>query len=121
MINLTGENKLTESSMPAISTLFASLPSREQTQPTIQATWKAVKQSKLLPLRNEGFSVPSQVNYVVKGGQMLQPGEPVSGAFNVITKYLSSGYLWDNVRVVGGAYGGKKDSDLFAELEAVVN
>ena len=28
------------------------------------------------------------------------------GAMAVVTRYLSSGYLWDNVRVVGGAYGG---------------
>ena len=107
VINLTGADDLLESSMPAIEKLLEILPSKDQPQSTtLQSTWKTDKQSMLLPMRNEGFAVPSQVNYVVKGGQMLQPGESVSGAFNVITRYLSNGYLWDNVRVVGGAYGG---------------
>jgi len=60
----------------------------------------------LLPVENEGFIVPSQVNYVVKGGPILQPGEPITGAYSVVSRYLSTGYLWDTVRVMGGAYGG---------------
>ena len=57
-------------------------------------------------MENEGFTVPSQVNYVVKGGPVLSPGEPVSGSSSVISRFLSLHYLWDNVRVIGGAYGG---------------
>merc|ERR1719271_2056504 len=60
----------------------------------------------LLPMENEGFAVPSQVNYVVKGGQVYNPGEQVSGSASVVSRYLSLHYLWDNVRVMGGAYGG---------------
>ena len=55
---------------------------------------------------NEGISVPSQVNYVVKGGSLFQPGEEVRGSHAVVSRYLGTTYLWDTVRVIGGAYGG---------------
>merc|ERR1719221_406579 len=39
--------------------------------------------------------------------QLFEPGSVHNmGAYGVVARYLSSGYLWDNVRVVGGAYGG---------------
>ena len=38
---------------------------------------------------------------------MLEPGEIADfGAASVASRALSLGYLWDNVRVAGGAYGG---------------
>jgi presequence protease len=43
---------------------------------------------------------------VVKGGSIYQPGEAVKGSTAVVSRYLSRGYLWDVIRVVGGAYGG---------------
>merc|ERR1712046_329724 len=69
----------------------------------LAATWSP---DKLSQMENEGFTVPSQVNYVVKGGPILSPGEHVSGSSSVVSRYLSLHYLWDNVRVMGGAYGG---------------
>ena len=50
--------------------------------------------------------MPSQVNYVVTGGPILEPGEKVKASYSVVSRYLNTGYLWDQVRVVGGAYGG---------------
>ena len=61
---------------------------------------------KLLPQQNEAFVLPSQVNYVGMGGQILQPGAEVKGSYAVAARYLSTGHLWDQVRVLGGAYGG---------------
>jgi Zn-dependent M16 (insulinase) family peptidase len=37
---------------------------------------------------------------------MIGAGEHVPGSYSVVSRYLSTGYLWDNVRVLGGAYGG---------------
>lgn len=48
----------------------------------------------------------SQVNYVVKGGRLYEPGEVVPGQASVVSRFLRTGYLWDTVRVMGGAYGG---------------
>ena len=46
------------------------------------------------------------VSYVGKAGRLYEPNETVPGAANVVSKFLRTGYLWDHVRVIGGAYGG---------------
>ncbi|MEF2808478.1 MAG: peptidase M16, partial [Desulfovibrio sp.] len=53
----------------------------------------------------EVFATPSQVNYVGKGCNLYALGWKFSGAAQVILRYLRMGYLWDSVRVKGGAYG----------------
>ena len=58
------------------------------------------------PLADEGFVVPTQVSYVGKGGRLYDIGESVSGSTSVVSRFLGTGYMWDNVRVIGGAYGG---------------
>merc|ERR1712071_502586 len=54
---------------------------------------------------DEGFVLPTQVSYVGKSG-LLYDDEEASGASQVVSKFLRTGYLWDHVRVMGGAYGG---------------
>ena len=49
---------------------------------------------------------PAQVNYVGKGCNLLQSGYVNHGSASVITKFLNTTWLWDRVRVSGGAYGG---------------
>lgn len=61
---------------------------------------------KLLPRIDEAYAITTQVHYVAAGCQLFEPGEEASGAYYTVARYLSRGYLWDNVRVVGGAYGG---------------
>lgn len=55
---------------------------------------------------NEGLTIPSQVNYVSKGANIYELGYKFHGSINVITSYLRSTWLWEKVRVLGGAYGG---------------
>lgn len=55
---------------------------------------------------NEGLTIPAQVNYVAKGVNLKKLGHSPSAALSVVTKYLGTAYLWDKVRVEGGAYGG---------------
>ncbi|HWJ87638.1 MAG TPA: insulinase family protein [Pelagibacterium sp.] len=55
---------------------------------------------------NEGLTIPAQVNYVAKGVNLKASGHAPTGALSVVTKYLGTSYLWDKVRVEGGAYGG---------------
>ncbi|MEN4011517.1 MAG: insulinase family protein [Chloroflexota bacterium] len=54
----------------------------------------------------EGLSMPLQVNFVGKGGNLYQNGYSFHGSALVIVPYLRGSYLWDKVRVQGGAYGG---------------
>ncbi len=64
-------------------------------------TWS--KKSQII---NEGLMVPSQVNFVGKGGDLYSLGYKDHGSMNVILQYLRSTWLWEKVRVQGGAYGG---------------
>lgn len=50
--------------------------------------------------------MPSQVNYVGKGADLYAFGLKPSGANSVVQRYLGTSWLWDKVRVQGGAYGG---------------
>jgi hypothetical protein len=47
------------------------------------------------------------VNYVGKAANLYaDAGYQLSGSAYVVEKYLGTSWLWDKVRVVGGAYGG---------------
>ncbi len=54
----------------------------------------------------EGFTIPAQVNYVGKGSNLYAHGYKLKGSIFVINNYLSSTFLWERIRVQGGAYGG---------------
>lgn len=56
--------------------------------------------------RNEGLTIPSQVNYVGKAANLRDLGYEVTGASALVSKHLGMTYLWDKLRVQGGAYGG---------------
>lgn len=55
---------------------------------------------------NEGFTIPAQVNYVGKGANLFNLGYDYHASLLVILKYLRTTWLWEKVRVQGGAYGG---------------
>ena len=57
------------------------------------------------PPQVEGMTIPSQVNYVGKGANLFEFGYRFHGSALVITRYLRNSYLWDRIRVQGGAYG----------------
>ena len=54
---------------------------------------------------NEGLTIPAQVNYVGKGANLYDLGYKLHGSVNVITNFLRTTWLWEKVRVQGGAYG----------------
>ena len=54
---------------------------------------------------NEGFTTPGQVQYVAMAGSFLGGGLDYCGAIGVCRQILSLDYLWQSVRVRGGAYG----------------
>jgi hypothetical protein len=59
--------------------------------------------------RFEYLTAPSQVNFV---GRAFPTLAEASGAFLVAKKYLDTAYLWEKVRVQGGAYGGLSTYDI---------
>jgi hypothetical protein len=57
-------------------------------------------------LGNEGLTIPAQVNYVGKGANLYDLGYTLHGSHIAITNFLRTTWLWEKVRVQGGAYGG---------------
>lgn len=55
--------------------------------------------------QNEGFKTSSKVQYVARTGNFLDAGFAYTGALQILKVILSYDYLWQNVRVKGGAYG----------------
>ncbi len=54
---------------------------------------------------NEGFKTSGQVQYVARAGNFISAGYNYTGALEVLKTIMSYEYLWNNVRVKGGAYG----------------
>lgn len=54
----------------------------------------------------EGLVIPAQVNYVGQAANLYELGYHPHGAAAVINHYLNTTWLWEQVRVRGGAYGG---------------
>jgi Zn-dependent M16 (insulinase) family peptidase len=76
---------------------ISNLPRQKQPNEVWKTNWD---------LSNEGLTLPSQVNYVGKGANIYDLGYRYHGSINVIISYLRSTWLWEKVRVQGGAYGG---------------
>ena len=55
--------------------------------------------------KNEGFKTSSKVQYVARAGNFIDGGASYTGALQILKVILSYDYLWQNVRVKGGAYG----------------
>ena len=55
--------------------------------------------------KNEGLKTSSQIQYVARAGSFGEAGLPYTGALSVLRTIMGYDYLWNNVRVKGGAYG----------------
>lgn len=55
--------------------------------------------------KNEGFKTSAQIQYVTRCGSFTKEGFSYNGSLRVLRTILNYEYLWNNVRVLGGAYG----------------
>jgi len=96
LFNLT----FTESDWPAIErasrSLRAELPQSAAERQPWQLDFKP---------GNQGLSIPAQVNYVGKGTRLSQLTDAHHGPMNVASLLLNTTWLWERVRLQGGAYG----------------
>jgi hypothetical protein len=69
----------------------------------------------------EGLAIPAQVNYVGKGCGLTEHGITLTGAAQVVNKLIRTGYLWEKIRVQGGAYGAFCVMDRLAGALALVS
>lgn len=65
------------------------------------------KYDRVVPVvkRNEGFQTSAQVQYVCRAGDFGRNGLSYTGSLKVLRVIMGYDYLWNNVRVKGGAYG----------------
>ena len=59
----------------------------------------------VVPACREGFVIPAQVGFAAKAGTLSRVGAAFTGAAKVAAQILNYGYLWETIRVKGGAYG----------------
>mmetsp|Transcript_5553 Transcript_5553/g.10384 ORF Transcript_5553/g.10384 Transcript_5553/m.10384 type:complete len:1123 (+) Transcript_5553:123-3491(+) len=114
ILDITGDSAVFEKIQPSVEKFLNQLPgdsdgAKLQNFYILPHPWAKQAKDEMVanaPLADEGFVVPTQVSYVGKGGRLYSEGERVSGSTAVVSRYLGTGYMWDNVRVIGGAYGG---------------
>ena len=52
-----------------------------------------------------GFRIPAQTGFTARGYHLSKTGRSFEGSMWLATSILSLGYLWNRIRVQGGAYG----------------
>lgn len=63
------------------------------------------RESLLRDIRNEGFIIPGQVQYVAKSADLQRAGFSYDNRLILLQTIIGTDYLWNQVRVKGGAYG----------------
>lgn len=95
-ISYTAEGK----SLDAMKKQAEELIPKLYQEPEPKESWSLITQRK-----NEGLKTSSQIQYVARAGSFRAAGLPYTGALSVLRTIMSYDYLWNNVRVKGGAYG----------------
>jgi hypothetical protein len=63
------------------------------------------------PALNEAFSISSQVGFAASACRSARLGSPEFAHETVLAHYLSTGPLWETIRVKAGAYGASCSTD----------
>lgn len=98
IVNVTLESGAWGAFQPQLADFIAALPEREMPI----SDWMREPDGK-----GEGLTIPAQINYVGKGANLYELGYQLHGSYIVALQYLNTTYLWENIRVKGGAYGGR--------------
>lgn len=64
----------------------------------------------------QGFRVPAQVGFAVRGYRLSEMGAVPHGSLMLLSNILSLSWLWNQVRVQGGAYGCGFQADRYGNL-----
>jgi len=96
LVNATAEAREWDSLQPTVTEFLDALPSL----PFQRKLWSPDSVPDF-----EGMTLPAQVNYVGKGVNLYDLGYRYHGSTHVITRYLRNAWLWEKIRLQGGAYG----------------
>ncbi len=100
--NVTADGETLAAFVPQLGTFLGGLPASG----AAGGTWGFAPHR-----QSEGLTFPGRVNYVGKGGDLYAQGVTKSAALAVAVKHLNTTYMWDKIRVQGGAYGGGASLD----------
>jgi len=93
---------------PKLVRFLSYLPGKQIKKVSRQLTWFQ---------RNEGLIMPSPLNFVGKGANLYDLGYELNGSIGAIVNFINMQWLWEQIRVQGGAYGGRctfdKNSGMF--------
>lgn len=96
LCNVTVDYENWQTVQSKLAEFLATLPAT----PTARAVWTPDA-----PTGPEALTIPAQVNYVGKGASLFDLGYTRHGSLDVVTHYLRTTYLWEKIRIQGGAYG----------------
>jgi len=102
ILNITADTDSIAKVQPELEALVNSLP---------DAPAKAASWSPRPLVAHEGVVIPSPVNFVGAALNLYESGYEWSGSIDCITRYINTVWLWEQVRVKGGAYGGSARFD----------
>jgi Zn-dependent M16 (insulinase) family peptidase len=88
--------------LPRMRAFVAALPDREVPRASWSPDWRRF---------DEGLTAPAQVNFAGKGGSLYDCGYELRGSIFAVLKYVRTTWIWERVRVQGGAYGGMVQFD----------
>ncbi len=109
ILNVTAEEELIKKSLDDLEDLAGIFPEPE----TSRITWKWC----CVP-GNEAMYIPARVNYVGRAVNLDAGRYSFHGASLAATRLLRAGWLWDKIRVQGGAYGAFGSYDHFCNVMA---
>jgi Zn-dependent M16 (insulinase) family peptidase len=96
LVNVTVDDASWDGVQMQLNEFLAALPSKDPRLSTFNFRPSTQK---------EGLTIPAQVNYVGKAANLYDLGYKYDGSAEVVMGYLRMAYLWEKVRVQGGAYG----------------
>lgn len=95
LVSLTAGAGLEEKAMEEVKALGEQLYEEKEAE---KAAYSCEK-------KNEGFKTASKVNYVARCGNFKKQGFSYTGALKILKVVMSYDYMWNQIRVLGGAYG----------------
>lgn len=96
MVDLTGSKKAAEEIISYVDAIKKDL------------YHVSVKESGFTPVLSkvkEGYKTPGQVLFVCRAGNFRKKGLPYTGTLRALNVMMGYDYLWNQIRVKGGAYG----------------
>ena len=124
IINVTTDRAALNSCIPALRRIVKALPNERaylaNGTPSARNSWihdaiSACDPASASRPAAETLELPAQVNSVGMILPLWNSRKP-AGSWLVVTKFLDTTYLWEQVRVIGGAYGGYSNLDLASGL-----